>query len=284
MKKNNYKIRTMTRQELNIAVEWAAKEGWNPGIYDADAFYETDPNGYFMGFINDEPISCISAVSYGDKFGFLGFYITKAEYRGKGYGIQVWNKAIQYLGNQNIGLDGVVAQQENYKKSGFKLAYCNIRYEGKCGQKIEENSVNIVKLSKIPFEKLVEYDTSLFPVPRPQFLRLWVQQPESLALGYVNNGELDGYGMVRKCRTGFKVGPLFADNRTIADKLFQKMRAFAGEGTQIFLDVPEVNKQAISLAEQYKMKPMFETARMYSKKPPQIDLKKIFGVTTFELG
>jgi len=284
MKKNDYKIRTMTRQDLNIAVEWAAKEGWNPGIYDAEAFYKTDPNGYFMGFLGDKPISSISAVSYGGKFGFLGFYITKAEYRGKGYGIQVWNKAIQYLGNQNIGLDGVVGQQENYKKSGFKLIYRNIRYEGKGSPKVEENSTEIVKLSEILFEKLVEYDTSLFPVPRPQFLRLWIKQPESLALGFVNKGKIGGYGMVRKCRMGFKVGPLFADNRTIADKLFQKMRVFAGEGAQIFLDVPEVNKQAVSLAKQYQMKPMFETARMYTKKPPQINLEKIFGVTTFELG
>ena len=29
-----------------------------------------------------------------------------------------------------IGLDGVVAQQENYRKSGFELAYANIRYGG----------------------------------------------------------------------------------------------------------------------------------------------------------
>jgi len=98
---NSYQIRTMNRKDLDVAIEWAAKEGWNPGLYDVDAFYETDPNGYFMGFLNNEPISCISAVSYGRKFGFLGFYITKPEYRGKGYGIQVWNKAMDYLRNQN---------------------------------------------------------------------------------------------------------------------------------------------------------------------------------------
>ena len=29
-----------------------------------------------------------------------------------------------------IGLDGVVAQQQNYRKSGFELAYANVRYGG----------------------------------------------------------------------------------------------------------------------------------------------------------
>jgi len=274
----------MSRKDLDTAVEWAAKEGWNPGLFDADAFYVTDQNGYFMGVLDNEPISSISAVSYGGKFGFLGFYITKPEYREKGYGIQVWNKAIQYLGSQNIGLDGVLAQQENYKKSGFRFAYRNIRYEGKGSSMTINNPEDIVKLSEFPFEQLVKYDNNLFPAPRSQFLRLWIKQPESLALGFVGNGKLKGYGMVRKCRTGFKVGPLFADNGIIANKLFQKMRSFVGENAQIFLDVPEVNKQAFALAEQYKMKPMFETARMYTKEPPKIDLNKVFGVTTFELG
>ncbi len=83
---NFYQIRTMTRKDLDIAVDWAAKEGWNPGIYDTDVFYATDPKGFLLGFLGDEPIASISSVSYDDTFGFLGFYIVKPEYRGKGYG------------------------------------------------------------------------------------------------------------------------------------------------------------------------------------------------------
>ena len=274
----------MTRQELEeVAVSWAAKEGWNPGLYDADSFYKTDPYGYFIGYLGSEPISCISAVSYDGKFGFLGFYIVKPEYRGKGYGIQIWNAAMKYLNNHNIGLDGVVSQQENYKKSGFKLAYRNIRYEG-VGTKSDINDQNIIPLSQVSFEQLLEYDKRMFPVPRPIFLREWIKQPESSAVAYIKDKRLTGYGMVRKCKIGFKVGPLFANSPEIADKLFQKMRSFTGKATPIFLDTPEVNKEAITLAKTHKMKPMFETARMYTKKQPLVNLNRVFGVTTFELG
>ncbi len=237
-----------------------------------------------MGFLGNEPVSCISAVSYGGEFGFLGFYITKPEYRGKGYGIQVWNKAMEYLRSQNIGLDGVVAQQENYKKSGFKLAYRNIRYEGRGASRVEDNLTNIVELSAIPFEQLLKYDSLFFPAPRPQFIRLWMKQPESLAIGFTENGELKGYGMIRRCRTGYKIGPLFADNENIFEQLFNKLSVFVGENAPLFLDVPEINKAAVTLANKYRMKPMFETARMYTKQLPVIDLDKVFGVTTFELG
>jgi len=279
----NYQVRTASRKELDIAVEWAAKEGWNPGLYDADSFYATDPKGFFLGFLNNEPIASISAVAYDNKFGFLGFYIVKPEYRGMDYGIQAWNEALKHLPTQNIGLDGVVTQQENYKKSGFKLAYRNIRYEG-IGIEEEGDNSKIVLLKDIPFEQIASYDDQIFPTTRHVFLKSWIKQPESLAIGFVEKKKLLGYGMVRKCRTGYKVGPLFADTEVIADTLFQKMRGFVGKGTPIFLDVPEVNKSAVALAEKYKMKPMFETARMYTKKELRVSLHNVFGVTTFELG
>lgn len=278
----NYKIRQATRKELDIAIEWAAKEGWNPGLYDAGAFYATDPQGYFMGLLDDEPIASLSAVSYGSNFGFLGFYIVKPEHRGKGYGWQVWQKAMKYLNTQNIGLDGVLTQQENYKKSGFTLAYRNIRYEGIGGKSIKKSKY-IVPITKVPFDQLLVYDRQMFPADRGQFLKHWIKQPESLALGYMRDGKLMGYGMVRKCRVGYKVGPLFADSVKIADELFQQFRAFVGKN-KIYLDVPEVNKEAITLAKRYKMTPMFETARMYTKTAPNVQVHCVFGVTTFELG
>lgn len=78
-----YRIGHMSRKNLDTAIEWAAKEGWNPGLYDADAFYATDPQGFFMGFLGDEPVASLSAVSYGPDFGFLGFLYRQARASGE---------------------------------------------------------------------------------------------------------------------------------------------------------------------------------------------------------
>lgn len=275
----------MTRKDLDIAVSWASAEGWNPGLHDADAFFQTDEQGFFMGFLGDKPVACLTAVSYGASFGFLGFYIVKKEFRGKTFGIQIWNYAMKYLKTQNIGLDGVVAQQENYKKSGFKMAYRNIRYEGIADQNNNPKYKDIIKLSEIPFSQLVKYDDKLFSVSRPQFLKNWIKLPESLALGAVDDsGKLTGYGVIRKCVTGFKIGPLFADNERIAEKLFRVLTTFAKKGEKIYLDIPEVNSEALKFVKKHKMKYVFETARMYTKSAPKLNFDKIFGITTFELG
>ena len=284
VKKEQYTIRNMTQDEVeNMAVEWAAKEGWNPGLHDTPCFYTTDPKGFFVGLLGNEPISCISAVAYDRDFAFLGFYIVKPEHRGKGYGLKIWNAAITYLQTQNIGLDGVVEQQVNYKKSGFKLAYNNIRYEG-VAKPTTKRFPELVQLSEVPFDDVAQYDTNLFPVPRPQFLQCWVKQPGSLVLVALQGNKVAGYSVIRKCRAGYKIGPLFADTKDLVNKLFLASGNFVEPGTKIYLDTPEVNQAAIQLAERHDMKKVFRTARMYTKSQPDIDLNKVFGVTTFELG
>lgn len=277
-----YTIRRLTKEEMKYPVDWAAQEGWNPGLYDAESFFATDPSGFLLGLLDDEPIGCISAVSYGD-FGFLGFYIVKPEHRKKGYGIQLWNEAVKYLEDKNVGLNGVVEQQENYKKSGFKLAYRNIRYQGK-GTGEKKTGKNLVELSEVPFDEIVQYDEELFPASRLAFLELWFKQPESLSLAAVVKGKLHGYGMVRKCREGYKIGPLFADSKKYAKELLDAFISFVPKGENVYFDIPEPNKAAVELVEEYKMKKVFETARMYTKGEPDIQIDRIFGVTTFELG
>jgi GNAT superfamily N-acetyltransferase len=283
MQKSSYTIRAATRQEIDTAIGWAAAEGWNPGVYDADCFYAADPNGFLIGLLGDEPIATLSAVKYGNSFGFLGFYIAKPEYRGKGYGIQIWNAGLTRLRGRTIGLDGVVAQQGNYKKSGFKLAYRNIRYQGTGGGYFPTDS-RIVQLSTIPFDKICAYDKPFFPDNRMQFLSRWIDQPQSTALGILRNGELAGYGVLRICRSGYKVGPLFADSSEFAENLFSALKAHVPESAPIFLDTPAVNSAAVDLVKRHDMIVAFETARMYTGKSPDLPISRLFGVTTFELG
>ena len=280
---NNCIVRTMTRREVDLAIDWAAKEGWNPGLYDAGCFYSADPTGFFIGLLGNEPVATISAVRYGDSLGMIGFYIVKEEHRGRGYGIAIWEAALKYLEGRNMGGDGVVAQQENYKKAGFFTAWRNLRHEGQGGGVFPQNPA-IKSLSDFPFETVYEYDRLFFPEGRRRFLEAWINQPGCKAVGFENNGKLIGCGVIRKCRTGFKIGPLFADSREVAGELFKSLISGLGPNEPFYLDTPEDNRDALALAEGFGMKVMFETARMYSREKPDIPLNRLYGITSFELG
>jgi hypothetical protein len=78
---SDLEIRVMRRSELDVAIGWAAQEGWNPGLADAECFQATDPNGFLLGLVRGEPVASISVVRYEGGFGFLGFYIVRPDMR-----------------------------------------------------------------------------------------------------------------------------------------------------------------------------------------------------------
>ena len=115
-------FRTATLPELSRILDWAADEGWNPGIEDAEAFFAADPGGFFVADHDGTPVAAISVVNHSDSFAFLGLYICHPDWRGTGLGFALWTHAIAHAGGRTIGLDGVPAQQDNYARSGFELA------------------------------------------------------------------------------------------------------------------------------------------------------------------
>jgi hypothetical protein len=278
---NDLQIRNLRPDEISLAIEWAAAEGWNPGRYDAACFAIPDAQGFFVGEIDGEPAATVSCVNYDDRFAFLGFYIVRADLRGSGHGLQIWNAAIAHAGSRVIGLDGVVAQQDNYRKSGFQLAYANIRYGGVVAAPVKPPA-DVVALDTIPFALVEADDTTVFPARRSAFLRAWINAPGHVGRALLRDGKLAAWGVIRPCRTGSKIGPLVADDRTAAEAIVQAL--LASVDGEVFLDVPAVNREAIALAEALGLKPVFETARMYTGAIPPLRIDRVFGVTSFELG
>ncbi|WP_213215337.1 GNAT family N-acetyltransferase [Roseibium polysiphoniae] len=277
-------IRVMSEADLKRALSWAAEEGWNPGLDDLEPFRTADPGGLFMAWNEGEPVACISGIRYGDDYGFIGFYICRPEHRGKGYGIAIWKHAIAYLGARTIGLDGVVDQQDNYRTSGFDLAHRNIRQSG-IAMADSPMDPRLSPLGQGVFPSIRDYDQDFSGGDRAGFLKLWCAPMVSSRRGFafVDDGVVKGYGVIRQCDDGFKIGPLFADTPEIADTLF---RALAGQakGQTVYLDTPEPNQAALELAERHELSPVFETARMYKGQAPDLPLERTFGITTFELG
>jgi len=279
---NNLSIRPMRPDEISVAVNWAAAEGWNPGFADAACFAAAEPEGFFIGELDGAPAATVSCINYGARFAFLGFYIVREDLRGRGYGLRIWNAAIAHAGRRVIGLDGVVAQQQNYQKSGFDLAYANVRYGGTVAA-TDAPQAGVISLTDVPLAAVAAYDATVFPALRTAFLRAWIGAPGHVGRALVRDGGLAGFGVIRPCRKGYKIGPLVADDRAAAESVLSALLAGTGD-REIFLDVPGINRDAVGLAKDLGLVPVFETARMYTGAIPPLRLERVFGVTSFELG
>lgn len=278
---DGFSIRNMTRQELDLALEWASDEGVNPGLRDATPFYEADPEGFFVGEFEGEVVGVIAGVSY-KEFGYVGLHIVRKDMRGKGFGRALWEHAMERLSGMNVGLDGFIQFENKYKDAGFRTYYRNIRY--KWSEPPDPCvSERLVPIEDVPFEEILEFDRECFPAGREEFLKQWLEMPNATGLAVASGYGLRGFGVVRTCADGCKIGPLFADDCDAAEALLLGLGA-AAEQSPVYIDIPEPNSRALRLAKQYSMTPCFETLRMYTKEEPDVEVYKVFGSTTLELG
>lgn len=275
------KMRTMTPADLDLAIDWAAGEGWNPGLEDAAAFRVADPDGFFVTEQDGEPIAAISVVNLDPGFAFLGLYICRPDWRGKGVGMALWNHALHHAGDRTIGLDGVAAQQANYAKSGFARTGATRRLEGAPGT---QGSADTRPANTADLPALLALDERANGYARPTFLTGWVAPQESRrTLVLEGAGGPEGLATIRRCRTGAKIGPVVAPD---ADAALRLIRAAAGlfpDTGPVIVDVPDSNKALGQRLAEAGMVETFATARMYKGTPPPATAL-LHAPATLELG
>jgi hypothetical protein len=279
-------IQKITKNELGTLMSWASNEGWNPGIYDVDVFWNTDPDGFYGCFVNNELIAGGAIISYYGAFGFMGLFIVHSQYRSNGIGNKLWQARKNLLKsrlneNASIGMDGVLAMQAFYQKGGFEIAFRDERFE--LAGKVHICSDNVTDIDNADFDDIVNFDIQFFGFQRKLFLKQWLFMPKSKAVKYKIDNEIKGYAVIRKAEKGYKIGPLFAHNNTIAEELLKSCLSHAAEHA-VFLDIPVINENAVNLVNKYDGKYIFECARMYHGQVPDTKISNIYGITSFELG
>lgn len=272
-------VRKLELVEVKQLMGWAAAEGWNPGLDDAAAFRTADPEGFIGAFVDGEMVAGISAVAYGATYGFIGLYISREDMRGRGHGKAVWEAGMARLAGRTIGLDGVDAQFENYRRKGFAPAYRTIRFGGAfTGRAAGGLKPGVVTPDLLP--EIMAFDRRSFPESRDGFLTRWLAPPQ-LARVATSDGAVTGYGVMRQCRAGWKIGGLSAVDDGTAAALAQDLASSVKD--EVFIDVPAVRQRFVDLLAEAGLRPGFETTRMYLGTPIPL-APELFGVTTLELG
>ncbi|KAG2183776.1 hypothetical protein INT43_006787 [Umbelopsis isabellina] len=301
--------------------KWAAAEHWNPGTEGrelVDVFYKSLPRSFYLAIAPDmnDPekenvVASVCAATYGDEMGWIGFYISSPEHRGKGYGLAIFNHALKVIGNKaTVGLDGVLAQVKNYQKSGFT----NSVFESqRRAAKIEHftsrlsnfetfGDTSITSIAEIPFAELDALDAKYSGFRRPTFLRNWIdfhtnkEEYGRFSCAVTENGQLLGYGCVRPAAESFRVGPLFAESPQVAKTILYHLANSVAKALSspnqipstspvLDLDICAGNANSVSLFDELEI-PMSEvtTIRMYKGKQPVVDISGVYAPATYELG
>ncbi|MCO8145624.1 GNAT family N-acetyltransferase [Rhodovulum tesquicola] len=270
----------MSRRELDLVLGWAAEEGWNPGLEDAEPFHATDPEGFFVAELDGRVAAAISVVNHSDRVAFLGLYICHPDYRGKGVGLHLWQHALEHAGPRSVGLDGVAAQQANYARSGFAMAGRTVRFAGVLPG-APHAGIGPAGARERP--GLIALEARAAGHEKPRFLSGWLADTATRkTLVARAEGEIAGFVTLRECREGYKIGPLVARTEAIAAALIEAAGVVTGEAA-VMIDLPADGRWLSAHCAGLGMVPVFETARMYRGEAP-VGGDVISAVATLELG
>lgn len=268
-------IRTMTPEDLELVLLWAADEGWNPGLEDAQAFLAADPDGFLIKTVDGKPAAALSVVNHDAHNAFLGLYICVPELRGRGLGFELWNAGIAHAGSRCIGLDGVPEQVANYQKSGFTPAGMTTRFTG-----TSPVSPKPLVATPVSIDELLREDAKMAGFERDQFGRSWFTDTQSRQTFVLSD---TCFATARQCQVGVKIGPLYAQTSTEVDTLLAAIAARYPNQTLI-LDVPDTSHELQRYLRRANFQPAFETLRMYRGTAPQAELPAFSATATLELG
>ena len=280
-----FHIGAMREDEVPILEDWAAKEGWNPGLADLQIAHAIDPEAFIALREGEHLAGGGTIFRHGPRLGFMGLFIMRADLRQQGLGAILWTWRRDAMLRRlepgaTVGMDGVFAMVPFYEKGGFRLAYRDLRYQGIARGR---GAAGAELLGDAAFSEIEALDRACFGAPRNSFLARWLAQEGAHVLGLRQAGRLVAYGVARPCRVGFKIGPLFADSAEYARRVLADILARV-DGQQVQIDVPEPNEAGLRIAADFGLAMTFGCARLYLGPDPELPVKRIFGVTSFEFG
>lgn len=239
----------MNPSEFEEINQWCIDEGWNIGLYDSETYYKVDPLGHFVAKTS-KAIASLSLVKHSPTFFTLGPFIVHKSYRGQGIGEKLWNVAMTRMNYEHpdslIVLYAVSKQVERYKRAGFMPVLKNQRwYINSKSSILPSINYHSVSLTKDLITTVSQYYKNHYFTDRELLFTNILKKPETNGLVIIDDNLIKGFGFIRRCVRGFRIGSLVADTPEIAQVLISDLLDFSLQ-EPVFIDVPDSNPHEVS--------------------------------------
>lgn len=279
-----WKVESVSLSEWQKILSWAKAESWDIGEGDDAHFFNVDEQGFFVGFLNGEPIASLSVVNHTDDYAHVGHYIVLPAFRGKPWGKKLFIEALKHAGNRSLGGDGMSSLAPYYGRWGFKPYFRTLRYSGILTQQ-GICSATMEKISSVNINEVINFDRDCTGLFRSNLLNNWFQGDKRFGFITRSADGISGLVGIRRSSAGYRIGPLYANSSSELNKLFSVAAAEVPKGEQLTLDVPEEGQEAfIELIKSCGLRLIFDTYRFYRGMVPQPQSEKIRALTSLELG
>jgi GNAT superfamily N-acetyltransferase len=238
-----------------------AQAAWNQLEADWLRFLDLQPDGAFVAELDGAPAGTVATCIFGP-VAWVAMVLVDAALRGRGLGRALMERALDFLdgaGVRSMRLDATPLGQPLYEKLGFLPEYLLTRFEGTSPR--GEVSPGVSAAGPEHVDALVQLDRAVTGTDRERMIvRLLEEYPDEARVVESPAG-VEGYLLARPGARAWFVGPCVARGGAGPLLLADAWRRHAG--VPIFMDIPEGNAPALTLARAAGLIPQRALTRMY---------------------
>jgi GNAT superfamily N-acetyltransferase len=215
------RLRVMTKKDIPGGVRLSTVAGWNQTEIDWNRFLDGSAEGCFVMEDDGKVVGTAATMSYQDRFAWISMVLVDPDYRNRGIGSKLLERAVQYLDRSRIPtlkLDATPLGKPLYEKMGFS---CEYEIERWILQRTARQEPAIGETS-LPAERLpgiFTLDSEVFGADRSALLRSLHERAPDLTVTVARGAQLEGYAFGRRGRFADHLGPWMAGDPETAGRL-----------------------------------------------------------------
>jgi GNAT superfamily N-acetyltransferase len=239
-------LRFLDHSDITAGMALKDFAGWNQTAADWERFLRASPVGCFAAEIHGKVVGTSATIVYEDRFAWVGMVLVDPEYRKRGIGTRLLERAVEHLdklGIPTIKLDATPQGKPIYEKMGFVPEYEIERWV------LHREAVPLPSVARagVPdIERIIEHDREIFGADRGELLRSLHLDAPDFTLASELEGEIIGYALGRGGSHADHLGPWMAwDEPTGRDLLDEFLQRSARD--TVFVDCLKNNEMARQL-------------------------------------
>jgi len=227
-------LRNMTTADVPAGMRLKDLAGWNQTPADWRRFLANSPHGCFVAEVEGQVVGTAATIVYEERFAWIGMVLVDPEFRGRGIGTRLLEKAIEHLdagGIRTMKLDATPQGRPIYEKLGFESEYEIERWRLKRPAPETAAASGPGQVSN----GVLQLDREVFGADRGQLLRSLATDAPEFALVTGQHGEIAGYAYGRRGTLADHLGPWMARDARAAAELLDEFLRHSGRET-VFVD------------------------------------------------
>jgi GNAT superfamily N-acetyltransferase len=228
------RVRVMTEDDIPAGMRLKEMAGWNQTSEDWRRFLEASPRGCFVAEVDGKVCGTATTIVYENRFAWIGMVLVDPQYRSRGFGTQLLQRAIQHLDElkiPTIKLDATPQGKPIYEKLGFVPEYDLERWvlrRTAADSAVRAKQFPAKAVSPTLLESILEQDAKIFGADRSFLLKDLHDRKPQFSIGIVGSGLLEGHAFGRRGSFADHLGPWVAANTESARRILEMFLARSG--------------------------------------------------------